>query len=299
MPEPYWLVEGLFGAAKGDYTARYLGGKRLPEEEANKVVAATRDKPGTITKLEKKEEREQPGPALRPDLAPAPREHALRVLGAPHARRPRSASTRSTRRSPTRARARGTCQATSSRRSGRPPSSSARTRSTRRRREYVTGARGAAARPRRQRREGDRPPRDHPDPLRARPREDGRGRAQDLRPVAKRFLAVFFPEAVWERTRVETTVEEHVFRTSGRVLDHGRLARGLRRGGAAERRRRGRHRRRPAAAAPRARRDRRDEEGRRRSARRRSRRGASRRPRSSVRWRRPARTSTTPSCARR
>ena len=36
--------------------------------------------------------------------------------------------------------------------------------------------------------------------------------------VAKRFLAIFHPEAVFERTRVETTVEEHVFRTSGRVL---------------------------------------------------------------------------------
>jgi DNA topoisomerase III len=36
--------------------------------------------------------------------------------------------------------------------------------------------------------------------------------------VAKRFLAVFHPEAVYERTRVETTVESHVFRTSGRVL---------------------------------------------------------------------------------
>jgi DNA topoisomerase-3 len=36
--------------------------------------------------------------------------------------------------------------------------------------------------------------------------------------VARRFLAIFHPEAVYERTRVETTVEEHVFRTSGRVL---------------------------------------------------------------------------------
>ncbi len=36
--------------------------------------------------------------------------------------------------------------------------------------------------------------------------------------VAKRFLAVFHPEAVFERTRVETTVNEHVFRTSGRRL---------------------------------------------------------------------------------
>ena len=37
--------------------------------------------------------------------------------------------------------------------------------------------------------------------------------------VAKRFLAIFHPDAVYERTRVETTVAyEHVFRTSGRVL---------------------------------------------------------------------------------
>ena len=36
--------------------------------------------------------------------------------------------------------------------------------------------------------------------------------------AAKRFLAVFHPEAVFERTRVETTVAEHVFRTSGRRL---------------------------------------------------------------------------------
>ena len=36
--------------------------------------------------------------------------------------------------------------------------------------------------------------------------------------VAKRFLAIFHPDAVFERTRVETTVESYVFRTSGRVL---------------------------------------------------------------------------------
>jgi DNA topoisomerase-3 len=36
--------------------------------------------------------------------------------------------------------------------------------------------------------------------------------------VTKRFLAIFHPEAVYERTRVETTVTEHVFRTSGRRL---------------------------------------------------------------------------------
>ena len=40
--------------------------------------------------------------------------------------------------------------------------------------EYVTGARRAAAGAGRQRREGDRPPRDHPHPRRAQPRENGR-----------------------------------------------------------------------------------------------------------------------------
>ncbi len=36
--------------------------------------------------------------------------------------------------------------------------------------------------------------------------------------VARRFLAAFHPEAVFENTRVETTVAEHVFRTRGKVL---------------------------------------------------------------------------------
>jgi DNA topoisomerase III len=36
--------------------------------------------------------------------------------------------------------------------------------------------------------------------------------------VVRRFLAVFHPEAVFENTRVETTVASHVFRTRGKVL---------------------------------------------------------------------------------
>ncbi|HEX4110584.1 MAG TPA: DNA topoisomerase, partial [Solirubrobacteraceae bacterium] len=36
--------------------------------------------------------------------------------------------------------------------------------------------------------------------------------------AVRRFLAVFHPEAVFENTRVETTVEEHIFRTRGRLL---------------------------------------------------------------------------------
>src|SRR3954464_3591797 len=36
--------------------------------------------------------------------------------------------------------------------------------------------------------------------------------------VVRRFLAVFHPDAVWENTRLETTVLEYIFRTRGRVL---------------------------------------------------------------------------------
>jgi len=36
--------------------------------------------------------------------------------------------------------------------------------------------------------------------------------------VARRFLAAFHPDAVFENTRLETTVQTHVFRTRGRVL---------------------------------------------------------------------------------
>ena len=36
--------------------------------------------------------------------------------------------------------------------------------------------------------------------------------------VVRRFLAVFHPEAVFENTRVETTVAAHVFRTRGKVM---------------------------------------------------------------------------------
>jgi DNA topoisomerase-3 len=60
-PEAYWLVEALF-AASGErkYAARYLGGKRISEKDAESVVRACAGKSGEITKLEKKEEREAP-----------------------------------------------------------------------------------------------------------------------------------------------------------------------------------------------------------------------------------------------
>src|SRR5207302_7924375 len=59
-PEPYWLVEAAFEATGARaYRGRYQGGKRIAEDEAQKIVDAVRDQPGDITKLEKKEERER------------------------------------------------------------------------------------------------------------------------------------------------------------------------------------------------------------------------------------------------
>src|SRR3954462_15645988 len=59
-PEPYWLVEAQFAAPEERlYSGRYMGGKRIAEDEAAKIVEETTGKPGDITKLEKKEEREK------------------------------------------------------------------------------------------------------------------------------------------------------------------------------------------------------------------------------------------------
>src|SRR6059058_5770191 len=58
-PEPYWLVEGAFEADEARaYRGRYLGGKRIAEDDAARIVADCKGGTGEITKLEKKEERE-------------------------------------------------------------------------------------------------------------------------------------------------------------------------------------------------------------------------------------------------
>ncbi|MEA2389358.1 MAG: topoisomerase, partial [Thermoleophilaceae bacterium] len=60
-PEPYWLVEAAFEADPARaYRGRYLGGKRIAEDQAAAIVADCAGVGGQITKLEKKEERERP-----------------------------------------------------------------------------------------------------------------------------------------------------------------------------------------------------------------------------------------------
>jgi DNA topoisomerase III len=218
-PEPYWLVEARFEATQSRaYTGRYLGGKRLPAEaEATAIVEACTDKPGEITKLEKKEERERP--QLLYDLTSLQR-HANTLYGF-SARRTLAAAQRlyeehkalTYPRTNSRyltgdmiAEIKPTAELV-----GRGPQ-------YRRGAEYVLGLDKLPL----GRVVNDQKVQDHHAIIPTRSEHDlGRMGQDELKVydlVAKRFLAVFHPEAVYERTRVETTVERHVFRTSGRRL---------------------------------------------------------------------------------
>src|SRR5881275_186468 len=197
VPEPYWLVEARFGAEKS--------------------VAETRDQPGTITKLEKKEEREQP--FLLYDLTTLQR-HANTLFGF-SARRTLSAAQALYERHKAITYPRTNSKFLSG-------DLVAEIKPTaelvghnepyRKGAEYVQSLESLPL----QRVVNDARVTDHhaiiptrSEHLLDKMSEDER-KVYDL--VAKRFLAIFHPDAVFERTRVETTVEEHIFRTSGRIL---------------------------------------------------------------------------------
>src|SRR5436309_184520 len=218
VPEPYWLVEARFGAEKGDYSGRYMGGKRLKaEDEATAVVDATRDQPGEITKLEKKEERDQP--FLLYDLTTLQR-HANTLFGFSARRTLNAAQALYERHKAI------TYPRTNSKfLSGDLVSEIKPTAELvgqnepyRKAAEYVLSLESLPL----QRVINDARVTDHHAIIPTRSEHvldkmsDDERRIYDL--VAKRFLAIFHPDAVWERTRVETTVVEHVFRTSGRLL---------------------------------------------------------------------------------
>jgi DNA topoisomerase-3 len=218
VPEPYWLVEARFGAEKGAYSGRYMGGKRLKEAaEAEKIVAETRDKPGTITKLEKKEEREQPN--LLYDLTTLQR-HANTLFGF-SARRTLSAAQALYERHKA-----ITYPRTNSKfLSGdlvpeiKPTAELVGMNEPYRKgAEYVQSLESLPL----QRVVNDARVTDHHAIIPTRSEHTLDKMSEDERKVydlvAKRFLAIFHPDAVFERTRVETTVEEHIFRTSGRLL---------------------------------------------------------------------------------
>ncbi len=218
VPEPYWLVEALFAASgEREYRGRYLGGKRIPEDEAATIVAETQGKPGEITSLEKKEELEQPqllydltslqrnantlyGFSARRTLAAAQRlyeEHKAITYPRTNSRFLTGELT-------------GEIKPTASLVGANAEYAKAA--------DYVVGLDKLPL----GRVVNDKKVTDHHAIIPTRSRHnlgrmgDDERRVYDL--VAKRFLAIFHPDAVYERTRVETTVEGHVFRTSGRVL---------------------------------------------------------------------------------
>jgi DNA topoisomerase-3 len=218
VPEPYWLVEANF-AATGErlYAGRYMGGKRIAEEKAAEIVQDCREQSGTITKLEKKEEREQP--QMLYDLTSLQR-HANTLHGF-SAKRTLSAAQRLYEEHKAL-----TYPRTSSR--------------------FLTGDMVEEIRPTAElvghnpgytkgseyvlaldklplgRVVNDKKVQDHHAIIPTKSEHNlSKMGADELKVydlVAKRFLAIFHPDAVFERTRVETTVQEHVFRTSGRVL---------------------------------------------------------------------------------
>jgi len=230
-PEPYWLVDAKFVAhAERAYEGRFHAGSKpriATEEQALQIVRACEGEQGTITKLEKKEQREK-APMLY-DLTTLQREannrygfSAKRTLGA--AQRcyeehkaltyPRTNSRYLT--SDMVAEIKPIAELVGAR----PEYGKAA--------EYVTGldllplARVV----------NDAKVTDHHAiiPTRSEHLLEKMG-ADDKRiydMVARRFLAVFHPEAVFENTRVETTVPApadgkedgggHVFRTRGRLL---------------------------------------------------------------------------------
>jgi len=218
VPEPYWLVEAKFAASgERNYTGRYMGGKRIAEDLAAKIVEETRERPGEITKLEKKEERERP--QMLYDLTSLQR-HANTMHGF-SARRTLGAAQKLYEEHKVL-----TYPRTNSR--------------------YLTGDMVDEIKPTAelvghnpQYRKGakyvvslaklplgrvvdDKKVTDHHAIIPTKSEHDlSKLGADELKVydlVAKRFLAIFHPDAVFERTRIETTVEQHVFRTSGRVL---------------------------------------------------------------------------------
>src|SRR5438067_9565808 len=218
VPEPYWLVEAAFEAdPQRDYRGRYLGGKRIDEELAARIVEECRDQTGQITSLEKKEERERP--QLLYDLTSLQR-HANTLFGF-SARRTLAASQRLYEDHKA-----ITYPRTSSR--FLPSDQIAEIKPTaelvghnpqyKKAAEYVTSLDKLPL----GRVVNDDKVSDHHAlvPTKSEHNLDRMGpdelKVYDL--VAKRFLAIFHPEAVYERTRVETTVSDHVFRTSGRRM---------------------------------------------------------------------------------
>ncbi|HET8759146.1 MAG TPA: DNA topoisomerase 3 [Solirubrobacteraceae bacterium] len=223
-PEPYWLVDARFEPTAGDsgrrYSGRYHAGAQprlKTAAEAEAIVAAVRDQPGEITKLETSTKKER-APLLY-DLTSLQRDANTRFGFS--ARRTLAAAQRLYEEHTAL-----TYPRTNSRflpgdlvSELKPTAAVVGTRGEyAKAAAYVTGLDvlplGRVV--------NDAKVTDHHAiiPTNAdhpvdRMSDDDR-RIYDL--VVRRFLAVFHPDAEFENTRLETSVAEHVFRTRGRVL---------------------------------------------------------------------------------
>jgi DNA topoisomerase-3 len=223
-PEPYWLVDASFEPTGGEagrrYDGRYHAGAQprlKTAEEADGIVAAVRDQPGEITKLETSTKKER-APLLY-DLTSLQREANTRYGFS--ARRTLAAAQRLYEDHKALTYPRTNSRFLSGDLVGELKPTAAllgRQREYARAAAYVTGLDvlplGRVV--------NDAKVTDHHAiiPTRAqhpvdRMSNDDR-RIYDL--VVRRFLAVFHPDAVFENTRLETSVGTHVFRTRGRLL---------------------------------------------------------------------------------
>ncbi|MBA2765079.1 MAG: DNA topoisomerase 3 [Thermoleophilaceae bacterium] len=218
VPEPYWLVEAAFTADPDRaYAARYMGGKRIAEDEAAKIVAEAVGKPGKIVKLEKKEEREQA--QLLYDLTSLQR-HANTLHGF-SARRTLGAAQKlyEERKALTYPRTNSRFLPGDMIPEIKPTAEFVgHNAAYRAGAQYVLGLDEVPL----GRVINDKKVTDHHAIIPTKSEHDlGKMSDDELKIydlVTKRFLAIFHPEAVFERTRVETEVASHIFRTSGRRL---------------------------------------------------------------------------------
>jgi DNA topoisomerase III len=221
VPEDYWLVDATFEADGGrTYQGRYHAGTkpRLPSgSEAEAIAQAVRGRRGEITKLDKTERRER-APLLY-DLTSLQRDANTRFGFS--ARRTLAAAQRCYEEHKALTYPRTSSRYLTSDMVGEIKPIAGH---VGRREEYRAGAayvRSLDLLPL-GRVVDDAKVGDHHAIIPTNSEHDLGRMSQDDRRiydlVTRRFLAVFHPEAVFENTRVETTVEEHTFRTHGRVL---------------------------------------------------------------------------------
>jgi len=223
-PEAYWLVDATFEPVEGDRARRYGGRYHAGSQprlktaaEAEAIVASVRGQAGTITKLERSTKKER-APLLY-DLTSLQRDANTRFGFS--ARRTLAAAQRLYEEHKALTYPRTNSRFLTGDMAGEiKPTAQlvGKRREYARAAAYVTGLDTLPL----GRVVNDAKVADHHAIIPTKAQHDVDRMSDDDRRVydlvARRFLAVFHPDAVFENTRLETTVAAHVFRTRGRVL---------------------------------------------------------------------------------